>query len=399
MRKIYFVIIMILMCACGYAETKIAPYYSLQLTDGITIPDKGDWMFSINIVNDIGLLYQPVKNHKILGLYEIKYTGPGLRKEEGEKFTDRLMDHIFVLRHHYTFFNSYTLKTQLDYMKEYKRTGTNEIWGQGLYDFNRTGGAVIIEKKFNSNFSASIGQQYHYLDFPNYTDLLSEMRSNQESQETSTGKQNHSLYQTDITINYGTSKITANYLSMNYQKQKVIVDSVQQDGSFYVSTLQKDTLISLGAQYQSILFNFIDFSPSISFKIKSSNQNYQHFTVATSTVPVQFIAQFYDYNQYSLSLPVSFRINSKWSFFYNPEWELKIYSNRPPRDDSNNFLTGTQNNSLYFFTTGFTLKANEVTNTTFFYNFQVQSSNMKFEKYIPYNYSGHYFGINFNYTY
>ncbi|MHB9154937.1 MAG: hypothetical protein ACYC5N_04490, partial [Endomicrobiales bacterium] len=59
----------------------------------------------------------------------------------------------------------------------------------------------------------------------------------------------------------------------------------------------------------------------------------------------------------------------------------------------------TQANDLVILSVGFTLKPNDITRTTFFYTYQTQSSNMKFEKYLPYNYSGSFFGVSFNYTY
>jgi len=52
-------------------------------------------------------------------------------------------------------------------MHELTRTAANEVWGQGLYDFNRYGLAVTVEKKYSDKFTAAVFFGYHQLDFPN----------------------------------------------------------------------------------------------------------------------------------------------------------------------------------------------------------------------------------------
>jgi hypothetical protein len=186
---------------------------------------------------------------------------------------------------------------------------------------------------------------------------------------------------------------------MAYFKQKVIVENVQADGTYYSAKLQQDSIYALSVQRDQRLGERGLFSPSLTYKLKGSNQNYQHFTMATSSVPAQYVGGFYDYSEVSVALPVSMLMSSRWEFFFTPEWDLKSYANRPPRDENNNFLEGKQANILAILSLGFTYKPNDITRTTFFYTYQNQSSNMKFEKYLPYNYAGHFFGINFNYTY
>jgi hypothetical protein len=241
----------LLVLAPGFAgaEVKVAPYYSLQFTEGAAVPTKGDWMFAINLASDLGIILQPSETQRFIGFYELKYNGPGLRRQEGEKFTDRDMDHIVILRHHYRFAESYTLKSQLDYMTEYKRTGTNELWGSGLYDFNRSGGTLTLERKFSPAFSAAVSGQYHLMEFPNYTDLLAEFQSAGESAESSTGKQNHNLYLTGLTLTYGNSRVSADYLLMAYAKQQVVTETVQPDKTYYSDTLQRDTVLSLALEH------------------------------------------------------------------------------------------------------------------------------------------------------
>ena len=384
------------------AEAKLVPYYSLNVGEGIAVPNKGEYLFGLNLTNDIGLLFSPTKesDHRILAFYELKYVGPGLHKQEGEKFSDRWMDHISMLRYNYSIDKYTAVKVQLDYMIEYKRTGTNEVWGNGLYDFTRTGFVLGVSRTFLEKLETEFNYGYHSLDFPNYTDLLAEFQSGGgATAESSAGKQNNTMSQFGISAKYGNSRAFFDSTSMPYDKQKVITETKQTDGTYYSAALQKDTILSFGVSHTQKLFNFVLVSPALNYKIKNSNQNFQNFATATSTVPVQYFGNYYGYTEYSFELPLSLLLSRKWEFNYTLEYNWKDYVDRQPRDSDGNFVDGKQHNYLSIMSVGFTYKPNEVTRTTFFYSYQAQTSNMKFEKYLPYNYDGHYFGINFNYTY
>ena len=383
------------------AEIKVAPYYSLQFIEGAFIPNIGEWNFSINLLSDLGVIVKPQgSKHSFVGFYELKYMGPGLRSQEGEKFTDRAMDHMLVFRHTYNISEIYFLKSQIDYMKEYKRTGTNEVWGTGLYDFSRTGGLVSFGRKFSDKLSVAITEQYHFLDFPNYTDLFAEFQSGGENLESSTGKQNHRLYQTGVSVDYYANRITFDIILQNYIKQKVAVETVQLDGTYYSSALQKDTIITFADGYKQKLFeDKVDIEPTLSYKIKSSNQNYLHFKTVGSTETPTYYSDYYSYNELSFSVPLAFMLGEKWEVSSSPLFSIKTYSKRQTRDGDGNYTNEKQKNNLFLLNSGFTFKPNAVTRTTLFYVFQVQSSNMKFEKYLPYNYSASYIGIKFDYSY
>ncbi|MDO8733920.1 MAG: hypothetical protein Q7K21_02020, partial [Elusimicrobiota bacterium] len=403
MKKIIFILLSTFLPFYLYtrlsAEVKVAPYYTLQFTEGAFVPNIGEWNFSINLLSDIGVIVKPEGKHSFVGFYELKYTGPGLKRQEGEKFTDRTMDHLGVMRHTYNITENYFLKSQIDYMKEYKRTGSNEVWGTGLYDFGRLGGLVSFGKKFSDELSASVSGQYHFLNFPNYTDLLAEFQAGAENVESSAGKQNHSLYQTGFSVDYDINRFSTDLIFQRYTKQKVVMNTVQSDGTYYSSDLQKDIIINLSASRKQELWRQISLLPTISYKIKNSNQNYQHFETAGATVPVRYFADYYDYNQFVFSLPVAFVLGEKWEVSSTPEFDIKIYPKKPIRNSDGDFLDNKQKNNLFILSSGVTFKPNAVTRTTLFYVFQNQNSSMEFEKYLPYNYTANYFGMKFEYTY
>ncbi|MFN3967211.1 MAG: hypothetical protein ACK4JE_05900, partial [Endomicrobiia bacterium] len=269
----------------------------------------------------------------------------------------------------------------------------------GLYDYNRIGGLIGTEKEFEK-FKLGGSIDYHYLEFPNYTDLLKEFQSATTEAETEAGMQNHNIIQIRGDILYGLNKLNLGFALQSYTKQKVITDKVQSDGTYYSDTLQKDIIISLSAERTQKISEKIVLTPNISLKIRDSNQNYLHFESAGSTIPVSYQSNYYDYTQIVLSLPVSFGLSKKWDFVFSPEFDYKFYSDRQPRDVDNQFIEGEkQTIFLTLLTFGFLKKATEVSSLSIFYTYQTQSSNMKFEKYLPYNYDGHFIGLKYAITY
>ncbi|PKN00862.1 MAG: hypothetical protein CVU77_08190 [Elusimicrobia bacterium HGW-Elusimicrobia-1] len=383
----------------SFAAPKFAPYYNLQLTEGISLPSRGDLIFDLNLVNDLGVLARINPEHSVLGFYQIKYTGPGIKRQEGEQFTDRTMDHMFVFRHTWTTPWDMKIKSQFDYWKEFRRSGTNELWGTGLYDMNRVGGLVGAEKVLGE-FKVGAALQYHSMLFPNYTDLVAEIRSTGDDVTSSEGKQDHALVQVGATAEWNKVKAVLDLTLQNYFKQKTITNVAQADGTFYSGALQQDSITSIRAG-RDFQYGVAGISPEIKWSGRTSNQNYLHFDSVTSTTPAAngFFGNYYSNSQISIALPVIVRITKKWDTFLSWEQEIKSYSDRPARDEDGNFLTDKQSNVSQYVSLGFNNHPNDVTTLTYYYVTQNSSSNMKYEKYFPYNFSAASFGIRFSYQY
>ncbi len=122
------------------------------------------------------------------------------------------------------------------------------------------------------------------------------------------------------------------------------------------------------------------------------------YDIITSTP--QVIPNYYDYSKIVVSLPISFYLTkTKWVTIA-PEFEFLYYTSRNARDKDNNFIDEKQKNFLSVYSLSYNSQSSDTRRKiSFFYTYQQQSSNMKFEKYYPYNYLGHYFGIKFNYSY
>jgi hypothetical protein len=399
MRKIIILTAVLMAFSVNAWTADFAPYYNYQFTEGVSVSPEGQAGFLVNLSNDIGAIFKPVKSQSFIAFYSLKYQGPGLKQQEGQEFSERYLDHIFVGRHHLGLPGGMTLKSQLDLMFEGRRAGTNENWENGLYNFNRYGGGSSLEFK-TGPFAIEAGLKYHMMKFPNYTDLLQELRSGADA-SASEGQQDQNLIELGGKIAYGVNTARANFGMQAYSNQKVVTDSVQNDSSYYSSTRQKDINISASLSRDQIVGGFLELVPEISIGMKNSNQNYQHFESETSTVPVSFHPDFNDYTTVDFSIPITLALTKKWSFILNPHISYKTYGSRLTRNVDGDFSsTGeTQNRMLSIITAGFKNQIGESSYSMLFGTYQQQTSNMEFERFVLYNYDAFSVGFQFGMEY
>ena len=392
--KKYSIIILMftLFFSHSFSQTWL-PYYSLNFSEGVYLPSVGKYGWTTVLSNDIGLLVKPHPQHTTLLFYQLKYQGPGLKRQEGEQFEQRSMTHNLVLQYNYIF-NQFTFKTRLNYTYDFWRSGTNELWGLGLYDNNYYGLSEEVEYKTTEELKFNLKAGFNFVKFPNYTSLIEEYIAGKE--ETTSGKQDNIMYLLNFKTQYKTHNINVLFITQNYINQKVL----DEETAKYSNENQKDYIIEL-SYFSDIIYKFLLLTPYLSIRAKDSNQAFlflKSYDVSTSTPEV--VSNYYDYSKITISLPINLYLTkTKW-FTISPEFEFLFYSSRNARDKDNNFIDEKQKNFLSVYSLSYNSQSSDTRRKiSFFYTYQQQSSNMKFEKYYPYNYSGHYFGIKFNYSY
>lgn len=393
--KLFYIISLFFVMDKIFAE-KFLPYYSFNFSEGVYIPSVGRWGWTTVLSNDIGLIVKPADGYTILCYYQLKYEGPGLKRQEGEKFEYRMMGHTLVLQYNNKLLSNLLLKTKLNYGYDFLRSGTNELWGYGLYDNNVLGGSVEIQYKMLTDLKLGFQLGYNLIKFPNYTSLVEEYFSGAE--EVTAGKQDNNMFIISLNTLYKIHNFKFTVIKQNYINQKIISEN-----GTYSNENQQDLSLDLSYNPKDIvLTSNIFFQPYLGLRIKDSNQSFlylQSYDITTST-PVVCV-DYYDYTKLSLSLPFTFYLTTTKFLTLLPEMEFKYYTSRDVRDSQNNFITGEkQKNFLYLLSLMYTSQSvDKHRKVSLFYTYQQQISNMKFEKYYPYNYTGHYFGIKFSYSY
>ncbi|MCS7151356.1 MAG: hypothetical protein NZ928_03095 [Endomicrobia bacterium] len=394
MKKIKILSSILILKSFIFAE-KWLPYYSFNFSEGVYLPSVGKWGWTTILSNDIGFIVKPVDKHTGMFYYQLKYEGPGLKRQEGEQFEQRMMGHSLVLQYSYQY-AKFIFKTRLNYGYDFWRTGTNELWGLGLYDNERIGFTEEVEYQISNEFKLKTQLGYNFIKFPNYTNLIEEYISG--SEETTAGKQDNHMFILGLKGNYKIHNFGITMTLQNFVKQNVLKET-----GIYSDEKQKDFSLNVSYYPEIIkLAKFISFSPYFSVKYKDSNQAFLYLTsydITTSTP--QVINDYYDYTKFIISLPVNFYLTKTKVLTFAPEAEFTSYLSRQPRDRNNNFIMDEkQRNQLTLLSLIYSTQSlDQHRKLSLFYTYQHQTSNMKFEKYYPYNYTGHYFGIKFTYSY
>ena len=391
-------------------DSKIfTPYFNMSLAESLYVPSEGDFFSGGMINTQVGLLSKVAKNHNIFGLYNFKYLGPAFQPQDGKQFTERSLDHSFSFEYRWQLSERLRLRPAYAKTTGYRRNGVNEAWDNGLYNMNSQGGQVAVDYLFGLlGKNGTLTAQYlsRSLEFPNYTDLLREFQQAGSASELSGGLQNQRLRQWALRAYWSNFTAGASISTMKYQNQTVVENSGE-----YVATKQEDKSSTLDFGFNHRLWIF-EAAPNMSYTIFDSNQNFLRFkyfgaawdasTLGNGDSDVTFIRNAYSFREFTFDLPlfINMGMNSKWAISGGWSVTHRVYRDRPPRDSDNNYQMGQkQDNTLTKFYAGFRKHMNEIADLSLTYTFIVASSNNKFEKYLPYNYTGQALGLAYNLTF
>jgi len=408
MKKITLSLILMGAAVNSYAavaeDSKIfTPYFDMTLMEAAFMPSQGNIFSGGNINTQVGLLTKITQKDSLFGLYNFNYSGPAFQPQDSKQFTDRNMSHGFNFEYRRNLSERFRVRPGVSLMTDYSRSGANEAWKNGLYNMNSFGGQLAVDYSFdfekNGYITATINTRK--VKFPNYTDLLREFQTAGNTSETSGGLQDQSLTQIFLRPNWNGFFGGLTYTLQNYKNQEVV-----NSAGVYGGSKQKDTNVSVDAGFRQSLWIF-EMSPMVSYTTHRSNQNFVRykFLGATSTdlssgsSDVTFVNKNYDYNEMTLSVPVDLNITGKWAVGGSMNITRRTYAKRGARDADNNYTSSKQKNLMSTLTGSIRKRMNDVATVRLFYSLMVASSNNKFEKYMPYNYTGNTIGLAYQLSY
>ncbi len=385
-------------------DSKIfTPYFDMTLMEAAFMPSAGNIFSGGNINTQVGLLTKITKKDSLFGLYNFNYSGPAFQPQDSKQFTDRDMSHGFNFEYRRNLNERFRVRPGLSLMTDYSRTGANEAWKNGLYNMNSVGGQLAVDYSFdfekNGFITATIITRK--IKFPNYTDLLREFQTAGNTSETSGGLQDQSLTQFSLRPNWNGFFGGFTYTLQNYKNQEVVDNS-----GVYGGSKQKDTNVALDAGFRQTLWIF-ELSPMVSYTMHRSNQNFVRYkflgatsaNLALGNSDVTFVDKNYDYNEMTLSVPMDLNITGKWAIGGSMNITRRTYTARGARDTDNNYTSSKQKNLMSTLTGSIRKRMNDVATMRLFYSLMVASSNNKFEKYMPYNYTGNTVGVAYQLSY
>jgi len=388
-------------------DSKIfTPFFDMTLTEAGYLPSEGNIFSGGNINTQVGLLAKAGRNESFFGLYNFNYSGAGFTPQDSKQFTDRSMAHSFNIEYRRKLGEKFRVRPGVSLSRDYSRTGANEAWKNGLYNMNSTGLQLAGDYMFDFEKNGIVTLTYlnKFIKFPNFTDLLREFQDPANTASANGGLQDQTLKQVSLRPSWNNFFGGFTYTQQNFKNQKVVEAAT----GVYGDTKQLDKTTTIDAGFHHSLWVF-EMYPMVSYSMHRSNQNFLRYkflgAVATADLlagdaPVTLVAKNYDYNETTLSIPVDLNVTSKWALGGAMNITSRVYTDRPKRDSNNNYISGTKQKNLMSTLTGSIRKRiNDVAMVRLFYSLVVASSNNKFEKYMPYNYTGNTFGLSYQLSY
>ncbi len=383
------------LCAAVAEDSKIfTPFFDMTLSQAAFLPSEGNIFSGGNMNTQVGLLTKVTQKDHIFGLYNFSYTGQGFTPQDSKQFTDRSMSHGFNIEYRRSITDRIRVRPGVALTREYRRTGANEVWKNGLYNMNSSGAQLAADYTFNEEKNGYVTVQYLFrnVKFPNYTDLLSEFQNAGNTAETSGGLQDQSMGQFSVRPSWNQFFAGLTLTTQNYKNQKVVANT-----GVYGASKQKDSDTALDFGFHHTLWIF-ELSPMVSYTMHTSNQNFMLYKFLGDTSP-QFGEKYYDFKELALSVPLDLNVTSKWAVGGALNMTRRAYDKRTARDANNNFTSSKQVNTMTTLTGSIRKRINEVAMVRLFASIMVASSNNKFEKYLPYSYTGKSFGLAYQLSY
>lgn len=370
------------------------PFFDMTLSEAAFLPSEGNIFSGGNINTQVGLLAKVSQKDQLFGLYNFGYIGQSFTPQDSKQFTDRSMSHGFNLEYRRTLGEKFRLRPGVALTKEYRRSGANEAWETGLYNMDSVGGQLAADYTFDRERNGYVTLQYLYrkVEFPNYTDLLAEFQQAGSQGNIDGGLNDQTMSQVSLRPAWNKFFGGVTYTMQNYKNQKVVELT-----GVYGDTKQEDTDTMLDFGFHHRLWIF-EMYPMVSYTMHKSNQNFMKYKFLGDTAP-EAAENYYSFKEMNLSVPVDLNITSKWAIGGSLNLTRRAYDARLARDADNNFTASKQVNTMSTLTGSIRKRINEVAMVRLFGSMIVASSNSKFEKYMPYNYTGNSFGIAYSLSY
>lgn len=371
-------------------ERRFVNYIDISFLQGMNFK-KGDSYSGGNMNSSIGFLYDFNENNSLSLDYLLSYSGPSI-SYENRFFDERIINHSAMFEYSTKLSKYVRLRPHIYYGKEYRKDSVVGNFTDNLYNNNSKGFGLSFDYYSTGYNTFTTYIIYRKIEFPNYTDLLYEFLNPGVATEIGGGLYDNNLYRAGAKLMLGRYFYSVDYTRQNYTNQRI----VESDAS-YANEKQRDDELELKVGMEQKISSLYVY-PSFTYISHSSNQNFLRFKSFTDITPV-FVADAYDYKEIGFELPLYFKfIGLDMNILAG--FKNRDYSNRPPRDFENNYISGKkENDRLFSFSLTASKKINDLASFVFYYSLLNSASNNKFEYYLPFNYTGQTFGIGYKISY
>jgi hypothetical protein len=381
--------------AVGYESRRFTPYFNMSVSQAGYLPDTGAFFTGTNMNVQMGLLSKIVEKQELFALYNLNFTGQAFRFPDTQEFESKSQAHLFTFEYRWMINDRWRVRPGISVGKTYTQTAAAEVWGEGLYDNKSAGYQLAGDYTFDCLGKKAVVTgmlSRAVVTFPNYTDILRQFRVEGTNTEMAGGLKDQIL--TEYAVNFHRDRWHARVRINNiaFKREQIVEES-----GLYAGNKQKDSNIILSGGVEAKMWIF-ETTPEIRYQIHDSNQNFLLFRSVTDSTPT-FSSNYYDYKETLLSVPVFMNLTKKWAVSGGLDWQHRIYNARHPRNEQNEFVGGKQRSDMVTLSGGLRKRMNDVSSLLITYAVTKSSSNNKFERYLPYNYTGQGVSIGYQLTY
>ncbi len=381
--------------ATGFESRQFIPYFNMRVDQGGYLPDKGAFFTGANMNMQAGLLAKVNDRHSFFGLYNLDFEGQAFQFPDTQEFDSKSQAHLFNLEYRWKIDDHWRVRPGIALGKTYTQTAAAEVWGHGLYDDKSVGYQLAGDYDFTlwrKKATATAMISRYTLKFPNYTDLLSQFRQESANTALAGGEKNQDLVEYGLSLQQAPWRVKLRFNNVDFTKEKII-----QSNGTYGGDKQADSNVILSAAYDVKLWIF-ESSPELSYQIHHSNQNFLLFLSATDATPV-YASNYYSYKETALNIPLFINLTEKWALSGGFLWRGRAYDKRSPLNESEVFKSGRQRDDMEVLSAGLRKRMNEVSALFLTYSLTRATSNNKFERYLPSNYTGQGISVGYQLTY
>ncbi|MCX7905722.1 MAG: hypothetical protein N2446_03365 [Elusimicrobiales bacterium] len=348
---------------------------------------KGSFLTGGFIDGSISLSYDINEKNSLYFSYILGYEGEGSWKIEKD-IKEKEIKHSVLIEDHIIINNFWRIRPQIYF--GWQRFKDNSLYSYDYHAYNNNVKGFGSSFDYFKDYNLSFYLNYRNVNYPNYTDLLSEIGYNIYSVKT--GLYDKNIFEVGFRAKKNIWFLDFSYLRYYYLRQKVVSLSGE-----YSNKDQRDSEYNLVIG-RDLFFKEFKLHPSLEFKFYSSNQNYIRYKSFFDFAPF-FVKNAYSYGEYSLKNFFEFNYDNLL-FNGNLKYTRRIYNSRPPRDVNNNYIIGKkQTQDFVVFSIELIKKILYYAYYKIGYSVVVSNSNNRFELYLPYNYVSHtfYFGYGIKY--
>lgn len=384
------------------AEVQWAPYLNLEAYGGQSI-FSGDSVdgFNGNLVFVPGL--RMGESFSLLPSLAVGYrqTRDVQELAGGGFLTQEQQTRSGTLKGIYVMAPGWKAKAYGGYRQELVKETSDEKWGDGLFDYNKTSFGLEVEREGTRWRSLRIGADYYTTAFPNFQSLASKQFGLEISSAINSGKDVLDFNALDgslaADLSLGQKSLLSSYVlasNRDFSDQKI----VKRDGT-YSNDTRKDLFLfaSLGYRRQLptvSLFNLgVESLAGLDLSYAALDSDQNNYDASRT----KFNENYYDYGELSVGPRLNLRFKEKLSLGLAYQFSTRDYADRPVQAGDGTYKTDAISTDVTTFRASLGYPIVKGLSLQLIGAWQNSDSNMEYETVYRYNFSSSNYFLGLSY--